>query len=616
MGEMIDFSMLRRSPRASLDPIIEALDGLAKSRNAQQQQERQIQFQREQLAQKREIEARLATGMESKRAADEAKQNLNERRFVGEQTMRNSRSREALNEQVRGDVANSDFGRAQQRADAYSEQDPATGEVKQGLPGFKVDRGTMPAPLESPVEYGPRATPEISEEAALIRAGQSAKPTDSDDGMGMGGGDVVGEFQRAENERKRFEGQNTVPKDLEMAMYQRQLDSYGRKQPDPAVPGQGMDADGNMGPAQIAPGSRERPDVTIAGVPTNPDDLRYSAGRAEGQDFQKLGNVLQTQFRDAVATGDKASISAVQRRMEAFAELAPQVESGRVPASKAFQQLMGTGTAENAREAAMEQTLVKGTQAQGRAETIATGQAQRSAATGQRMEATADRAEKSMDLKERQERSRNTKQDLDSFIQRWNAKTTQEAAQEFPNIVKMLDSGNGKLQDQALITMMRLAQKDNRFSDADAKLAMRSGAGWLDQMESFVSKGVVGNYGEDVISAARQAAERLQQFYNQKAGAMNEEADSFLDDDGLYDTKRAASRLGRELPGFRQRHPELYGKAARPAGGGGRRPDQNDPDDANAKDAGRPLDGDAAPDPANMTRDEKIEYLRSRGMLK
>lgn len=585
---VVDFSPLRGDPYAgALDPLIEAIEA-SKRRSAQQElqessQRAQAERQQQELAQRSQVNDRLMARDADVRRREDAKQDLAERREAGTRSMANNKQRSMVEEQVRGDIAKRDFSRAEQRASSYEEQDPTTGEVKKKLPGFSIDRGgPRPSEPESPVEYGPQATPEIAQQAGLIRAAQST-PGDTASAQDGANADLL-ETESAESERKRFAQQNTPEKDLEFRTYQNRTEAWGSKQADPKL------TDGS----EIAPGSRENPDVFLGGVKTNADQMRYAGGRAAAEDFKKVGAVLQQQYATALQSGDPQALAAAERKVQVFSEMAPQVETGAVPVEKAMAALSARTSAEMMRNQVQEHDKTVGQYGVEKATIGAEAAAARSAEAGKRAEAGATRGDKGLDLKERQERSKNLRNDRKEFLVRFNAKTTQEAASEFPNIVKMLDSGNGKLQDQALITMMRLAQKDNRFSDADAKLAMRSGAGWLDQMENFTSKGIQGNYGDDVIAAAREAAKHLQGYYQAKSEAMNAEADSFLEQPDYYDPREAAQLLGRELPGFKERHPEFF------QGGGGAdrsrrasaRPDPGNPDDPNASDAGRPLDGD------------------------
>ncbi len=629
MGESIDFSMLRRSPRASLDPIIEALDGFAKSRNAKKRQDEELAFRREQLAQRDQIEQRLISSTANNRARDEAKQNLAERRFVGDQTVRNSRNEAALNDQVRGDIANRDYGRAQQRSDSYSYPDPETGEVKKGLPGFKVDRGTRPEMPESPVEYGPReappeprapveegpqATSGIANRAGKIRAEEASFEPNA--GSDIEYADAAQDERRRFNaqqatspdvppgadpraaERERFARQNTAPKDVAMALYQRQAEAYGRKQPDQPVTGEGMDADGNIGPAEIAPGSRERPDITIAGVPTNPDDLRYSAGRAEAEDFKRIGSVLQAQFEQAVQTRDPQTQAAAQRKMEIFAQLAPQVETGRVPAAKAMQALMGATTAENQRGATLEQTVLRGEQGQRRAETMAAAAADRAREAGTRSAADkhggVDPQVENMKLS----RIRTFNAEVENMAKRHDLPADTRNLQRAAMNIDSANSDNSVLQAAAQFGVARDITGGGGQSLSNKDVAMVAPrAGGMERLQGLAGRFLDGDPLSD--SEKKVLADGIRHgmdFAKKRLAAFQDDYIATFDNDDLP----WRAQLGRQhIMGALRRYIPQSENPARGAVRPGSNARPSDPDDANGPGASAPLNPDEAPPRGN-----------------
>ncbi len=533
----IDFSMLRQSPfEGVLDPVVEAITRSSQRRHQREQQEERLRFAREQ-------EERLRTRDQAIVDRNNRKADMDEKRALGQATATNLRGRQAVEDRIREATAKEDYDLAEQIGNSYIEADPETGTVKRGrdaLPGFDVQR-PPPAPAALPalpqgVEYGPQATSGIANRAGKIRAEEAHKadPWSETD---------YEQATAAQDERKRFNAQQAAqPADPLVAEFQNKL---------------------------LASQAPTR--VTIGGVQADPEQLRHAAGRVQANDFRQLGSVLQASLARAVETGDPQAQAAAQRKLELFAELEPAVATGQVQGRDAANRVFGATTAEFKRGADLEQTGLKGAQAQIRTETMAKSADGRARAAADRAAATAQRQDSNASRLEAKDRSNVTRQDLDSFFTRWNAKTIQDAAVAMPNIAKDLASGNPKLQSGALILMERIRQGDNRFSDADAKMAMTVGANWADQLESALSRGIQGDFGDDVIDIATKAAMALQGHYEEKRAAMNAEADSFLSDDQLYDTRRAASRLGRELPGFRDRHPELFGKkgaprsAARPA---------------------------------------------------
>lgn len=567
---MIDFSQLRISPwEHALDPVASAVSEWANRRHQEKMQEARLAEQRQQTE-------RLVARDEENTRRNRAKEDRENRRLVGQQTIANQRQRGDVERQVRAAVAAGDMDTAEQIANSYAEADPETGDVRRGLQGFKVNRPTGPAPQmpANPVEYGPReaepaplapppaeegpmATPEIARNAGKIRAYQAGLDT-------VGPNRDTANADAAEAERKRFEAQrmaamaggpvpedpraterarfasvNTAPADAAMAVFQNKAYQHQR--------------------------ALDNPSVTIGGVETTPEKLRYASGRQNAQDWNRVGSVLQATHARMLEAGDEQGAEAVQHKIQMHSELLPQIESGALTPAKAAAMLGSLTTADM--KAGLEREKIQA--ALDRVNARGGYQIQAAQIREAGREAGGGLAEQRLGLQERKERSANTRQDLATFFKRWNAQTTQDAATTFPKIIEKLQSGNGKLQQDALIQMMRISQADNRFSDADAKLALTVGANWASQLQSALSRGIEGDIGDDVLAIATQAAQTLQGHYNEKNAAMNEAADSFLDDT-IYDSQRAASVLSRELPGFRDRHPELFGKkkpAAAPAAG-------------------------------------------------
>lgn len=282
--------------------------------------------------------------------------------------------------------------------------------------------------------------------------------------------------------------------------------------------------------------NEKNPRLRVGNVETTQGDLRYAQGRQNAADLQGQRAILEERLK---AAGDPYQASVIQRQLNRLEQLTQGVSTGAVPLKSAMDDIGKAGIRDEAEEFKARQGDLNRASAEKR-----TGMMAARPRMGQEL------AEKRLGLSERKEQSANLRRDVKTTVDRWNAKTTQEAAFEFPNIIKMLDSGNGKLQNQALITMMRLAQKDNRFSDADAKLAMQSGAGWLGQVESWFSKGASGELGPDVIQAARQAAQVLNGFYQNKTQQMNDDLMSFVSNPMDYDPREAEQLLRREFPGF------------------------------------------------------------------
>jgi hypothetical protein len=519
----IDFTPFRNPGYLDdfLDPVVASARDYARTQAEKAKQQRELDFRREQerrLSERDDERYKMSIRRQDrldKQAQDQA--DLANRRLVGSRTVENEKARQDREAKIRAAVAAGDYATAEGLG-AYTEQDPTTGEVAHRQLFQRVPVGPAPTAPPKPADAveGPRISADDAERADLS---QSL--------------DMEGEVTGARDARANLQQQDAA-REFDVAAnedYNRRRGEYDAQQANPRV--------------------------RIGDVETTQGDVRYAAGRTNAGDLDQQREAIKAQLDRAMTTGDPLLIHQVERRLRTLDTLRPAVASGAVSAKAAADEIEKSGIREDNRD-----LTEWGKQGQWRNNLdVQDRRNQRPQAPG---------PARSLEFQERKEKSSNLRKDIKSDVERWNAKTTQDAANEFPNIVKMLDSGNGKLQNQALITMMRLAQKDNRFSDADAKLAMNTGSGWLDQAESFFSRGGTGELGPGVVENARKAAVVLNQFYQQKRDAMNADAESYLNNPDYYDPKEAEQILRREFPGFGRYIDKKRGAAA--PGGGTRTP--------------------------------------------
>lgn len=292
MANVIDFSPLRGDPYAgALDPVLKALDERNRRKDAAEAQAAQLAFQREQ-------EQRRVLSENDKTQHEQALEAQAMRKQQGIETVSNNKGREAADQRIRAAAGAGDFAEAQRVSDAYSEVDPVTAAVKSGR-GFSVNN--------APVEMGPQATPEETDQAATIRA--------LDDPAGMTPESAQQQFSQGEAERQRFQRANT--------------------------PGAEPVQQGNklVDPSNVA-------SVNIGGATMTPDDIRHSQSRAAGRDFEAVGQALQEHYAQAVSTGDPVTIAAAKRQLDAYARTAPGVASGAISPTSATQQVAGAASSE------------------------------------------------------------------------------------------------------------------------------------------------------------------------------------------------------------------------------------------------------------------------------
>lgn len=456
------------------------------------------------LNQKREVENRMLQQAEDRNAHVMRQDNLAENRTRAQYGLANSQERARVMAAAKERLRAGDVEGAQAMAANHQEIDPVTGELKAGAIPFKAEAPAAPAPVVTSTWDKPPVVESYSD--------YHEQP------------DSLAASAAAQ---KPYEDAQAA----EAKLNQERMGQYQANK--------GMDTMVTLGDA---PAQSMR-------------DIRYGPSRQAASDFDRYVASIEASGQSAIEKRDPGGLGLANRKLETAKRLREAVATGQMKPDAAIAQVeKGIAAGDAAGVGIYKQEL--GIEGANERQRIANQRPHAPSFAGQ-----------NADVKEKQYLTGNFRNDKRDFFQRWNAKTTEEGAQEFPNIEKMLNSGNGKLQQQALITMMRLAQKDNRFSDADAKMAMNTGAGWLDQAESWFSKGATGSLGADVLQNAAKAARVLNGFYQQKNNAMLDDAETFLTAPDLYSPRHAGLSLSRELPGFKQRHPEFSQQQAAPAPG-------------------------------------------------
>ena len=323
MPNVVDFSPLNQTVydgRGSA-PIIAALKGIAAQNMSQRQHEEQLAFQREQEQRRMLMEQDKTSHERQLEAAAQRKQQ-------GVETVANNRGREQADQAIRAAVGIGDLAEAKRRSDAYSEVDPVTAKVVNGR-GFQVNPVEGPAPptpQPRPIEEGPQASPDEAANAGLIRGAQQA-PGDQSPELGAQADQQ--QMAAAEAERQRFAQASTPDQGSTLQQQGNQL----------------------IDPQQVAVArqaawrqQQANPAVTIGGVQTTPEAIRYSKSRADAADFGKLGEALAANHAQALQVGDPLALQASERRMQAFQEVMPLVQSGSMSPQAAQARIAAAAT--------------------------------------------------------------------------------------------------------------------------------------------------------------------------------------------------------------------------------------------------------------------------------
>lgn len=536
MANVVDFSQLRQkvTPWGSvIDPITEELQ----RRNAEQDK-RDLQDQRDAPERARE-ERRLRLEEETVRH-HRATEDLNDKRAVGEATMKGGDRRSKVENDIRAAIAAGELDRAQQMAASYQEMNAATGGVSQGLPGFKIDRGIEPS-VPSPDSAKPGETVD-----SVLANPDSASITDP--------------------------ANDAAVKD------------WQRKQ--------------------------QHPDVMIAGVHTTPDALRYSAARANAADMQKTEEALQGRYNTALAMGDHVGAGLAQRELDDWRKRRTEVESGLAKpgeAVKANDAVAGAGAkAGDTRAlqgekdaAALARTNVNATS---RVEAAKAGVGAREAAKAK------DRAE-GMDPKTYTPYASS----LAKFNQEHNVTTDRN---EETRASTLLANADKNVVQRAMATYLSrgLAGEKGALSNQDIQRIQGDlGGAWAD-VENWLSRKGSGSLDPAILEQLTAGVQTVL-AEKQAKRALDEKA---FEAKFLRPTSQAVKWGYRDdaLNAFEEKFQHPY---VEPQGAPAVHPqrDPSNPDDPNAPDAGRPLDGEASPPPVGkISREEAIQEARRRGLIK
>jgi hypothetical protein len=566
------------------DPMLEGMRMLASQLQAKKKQERELTFLREREAGVNARADRSAAEVTRRndrldRTNDEtirrnrALEDETHRRTLADETVKLSDRKRAADDRIRaaaGIPGNLDEARRQ--AGAFSAVDPETNQVIHGRP-FHVEQ-SPPPPRPTGLVEGPSTSPEDLDRAAKIRAEEASFEPAADQRP-----DSTVDTERASLAQSDEPFQD---RDSKMALYQRQF--------------------------AASRDEAQNPKVSIGGVETTPRDIRYAGARANAEDFKRTGEALANELSAAQQMGDPVLLASVQRKMQRYAEALPQVESGALDLGKASALVNSQTTAENTRGATQEHDRTAGTFAQTRAETTAAASAARAAANSPAakhggMDPQVENVTlRRRDAFEKRVKDMATRHDLPA-----DTKNFQRAAMN----IDSAETDNSVLQAAAQFGVARDITGGGGQSLSNKDVAMVAPrAGGMERLAGLAGRFVNGDQLSDAEKhVLADAIRHGMDFAKTRFDAF--EADynnTFMSPDLPWVSELGDKYIRGTLRAY---VPGSAGTAG--ARGGGARVDPNNPDDANARDAGRPLDGDA-PDPSTMTREEKIRRLRAMGV--
>lgn len=148
---------------------------------------------------------------------------------------------------------------------------------------------------------------------------------------------------------------------------------------------------------------------------------------------------------------------------------------------------------------------------------------------------------------------RETREDVNKWLQSKGLKSAGELQTELSNLVNQVASDNPQVQQVGLVTLARMAQKDPRFSDYDYQIYVQNVGSLRDALETAVTKGLTGKYGENRMEIAQTAADLLTSLNNERLAQAAQEAQGEFFGLGIYDEPVADAVLSQRLAGSYKR---------------------------------------------------------------
>jgi len=408
---MIDFTMLRRSPfEGALDPLVEASAAYRDARNRSTEHDKDLALQRETEARKEardqqqhdEQERRL--DLQERRQVGEATLHNTQKRA---ETTAAIRAAVARGDMVSAQALSEQFGVVDprtgdvQQGGLFERLPPQVEEGPRETPEIAAEAGKergrlsllranfdRNAPFAKKADAGGYQTPLTPDEEAQFRkwVADSKAPFNPDDKMSdydmrgywkdiaAKGGDSTqrnatdGEMHYPDTYKTPYhqsfsaESRYATPDAPKWTSDTQLTGSDGKVSFDETKPPQPDSRYVDEAQAErerfasandqeaAARRNAENPRIRIGGVETTPNDVRYSAGKKDAEDFATVGQSLQGDLARAKAVGDPVIVMAAQNKLDRYGELYSAVQTGALPVGKAIAELTKAGDASDKAE--------------------------------------------------------------------------------------------------------------------------------------------------------------------------------------------------------------------------------------------------------------------------
>lgn len=255
----VDLSYLEKQGNfnEALDPLVAAVDKWKKDQADAEKEQRAQQHENEIM---RRDDMRYQSSLRRQDLVDARERqriDLEERRYQGGVTLQNRKAQADTEAKIRAALASGDEATASMLARGYSQMEPATGAVQQGIPFQRLPGA--PAPGAPPTlepearAEGPRISADDAERADLLRSlDQPGEVTTSRDARAaMQAGDQAADSATAHNQ-------------IHTEAYNRQIEAYR--------------------------GDQDNPRYKIGDTEVSQNDLRYAAANKDASDFESYAN--------------------------------------------------------------------------------------------------------------------------------------------------------------------------------------------------------------------------------------------------------------------------------------------------------------------------------------
>lgn len=349
--------------------------------------------------------------------------------------------------------------------------------------------------------------------------------------------------------------------------------------------------------------------IALHGQPLDREVIRHSAARAAGEDFAQVGAELQAQLAVAQQSGDQAAAAQIQRRLQLHGQLQPLVENGQIAPEKAAQTLMAGDADLRARDIQAERDATS------RANTQTNAGARVEAARiggdfGLRRQGLANEGKTAAQTSGADPKAYARLQaDMKDFDKQFNV--SKDRADE-SRVATLLNNKDAQVVQRAIAANVArgIGAEKGVLTDKDVERFQGHLGGLWGDVQNWLEGKTTGDFGPEKMAKLEEA---LRITLEEKAHDRQVAREAFPK---VFMRKGYPGQTWGFGDDIANRYEAMFGEpyVAKPQRGVPR--DTSNPDDPNAPDAGRPLDGDVGEDrTGGIDRATLLQEARRRGLV-